>query len=747
MMFLVIFGSLAVSMAIVAEGNLATADSHLKITRTLASAETGLTFVTHEMNRVIAGIPGDAVLQGIKTREGIIDTTNASALWDQTRAGLVELFGRYNWPAAVSGKPPYVRECTYDNTNIAVSGGKTLAIGPIWLGPDTPPFSIIIAPHPLWSTTNLNTQEYGSAYYNRPPYSKMIPAVSSVASTWLDATWLRIRVESTDGAVTRAVQADCPITKTIPFAILSRSRVMIGPNVNIQGPVGSAFTETDLPFGHPVQMESDFYGLDPALDAQLDAFRATLITNDVDGDNRINLADPRETAGITNPQQYDTDGDGYITDFDFFMALFDKAHKGYVTAGDLSSINSTRAAQIMQLIDKAGDPSRPGYNDGQIDANDHYAKVQGQVMITADKAGWQNGAAGGAYQDYFQGPIVPDANQAPLTFQASTNSLYQFSPSDFDVSSFKAMATNSFATSVTNELKRYNTNDASSPQPVTITPHEAVPYQSAHPYDYYDRPVYKNMNFTNVSIPPGTNALFQNCTFIGVTFVQTNTNNTDAGYNYAGMQQADGTQKYPGLTSAVNGTNYADTKPLGNNLRFDGCTFRGSVVTDAPTEFTHVRNKLAFTGNTAFTLSNTNDNFTADQVALYKSSTILAPQYSIDMGAFVGPYDPSKIVQLTGTIVAGIIDMRGQIEVTGTVLTTFLPQSNTGPVIGTTSPNFNVTLGYFSSAQGDLEEELPTNDMGVIHIRYDPTIPVPEGILGPIQIAPNLATYFEAGAR
>jgi len=33
--------------------------------------------------------------------------------------------------------------------------------------------------------------------------------------------------------------------------------------------------------------------------------------------------------------------------------------------------------------------------------------------------------------------------------------------------------------------------------------------------------------------------------------------------------------------------------------------------------------------------------------------------------------------------------------------------------------------------------------VGVIQVRYDPTLPLPDGILGPIEIAPVVATYSE----
>ena len=49
MMFLVIFGSLAAAMAVVAQGNLRTADSGLRLSRAMSAAETGLTFATKRL--------------------------------------------------------------------------------------------------------------------------------------------------------------------------------------------------------------------------------------------------------------------------------------------------------------------------------------------------------------------------------------------------------------------------------------------------------------------------------------------------------------------------------------------------------------------------------------------------------------------------------------------------------------------------------------------------------------------------
>jgi hypothetical protein len=566
---------------------------------------------------------------------------------------------------------------------------------------------------------------------------------------------VRVVVESFDGPtnnrITRTVQMDFRIDKKVRFAILSKSRVMIGRNVLIDGQIGSRFEETWLDNGHPVQMVSDFRGLHADLDNLLDALVGSLDASDLDGDNRLHISNPAEVADITDPDSWDTNDDGYIDDYDMFLSVMDSNKDGNVTTTELESVSSdpVAATQLLKLIDTFGDPSRAGYNDGIINNDDEYAKIHGQIMITASLADWESGAAGGTYQDHFQGTIVPDHGDAPLKFQADDANVHEFGPMDFDTAALKADATGDFAAQAAAEAAKHDPDDPDSPQPLGDSVREEVPFGSAHPYDYYDRPVYKNMTFTDVKIPKGTNALFVNCKFIGVTFIETESNNTDPNFNYAGMTEADGTAKFPKLSVDVAGAEVTDTKTVSNNVRFDDCTFEGCIVTDPSPNYTHVRNKIAFTGTTEFDIEGSS-NLSETEKRLYTRSTILAPHYSLEMGTFVSPHDAKETVNLTGTIVAGVLDMRGQVNVRGSIITTFAPQSpkypgdpDAGPVIGETAPNFNTTLGYFPSAQGDLEAELPGTGMGIIKVQYDPTIPLPNGILGPIEIEPMRSTYFE----
>ena len=735
MMFLVIFGSLAAAMAIVSQGNLQTADAHMKINRSMAAAETGLHFLVYRLNQATATIT---------TSKGVIDATvvNDENLWGQARDALMD---------GLAG------DTQYENLTFVVDPTTgSLTIPSIAVGPGgAATFSASFTPHPL------PNEDYDAAYYDRPPYSDMDPPVSEANP--LDATTIRVQIDALDGPagaqVNRSIAMDFQINKKIPYAMLSRSRVMLGRNVIVDGPIGSRFMEVNLPNGHPVQMESDFRGLHEDLDDNLELFIGSLIGDatyhDTDGDNRISVYNPVE-LGDLDAEVLDVNTDGYIDEYDFFLEHFDSSADGDVSLTELESglgySNGTiYASQLLELIDTFGSPYRAGYGDGVINDLDRYAKIRGEVYISADMNDWNNGAAGGAYQDYFQGTIRPDFNKNPLTFNSYENYDYSYGPTDFDVSSYASLATGDLASQTSDQVATNPTNDPTLPIYDATGVTESVPFGAAHPYDYYDRPVYKNMTFTDVRIPEGTNALFENCRFNGVVYIESEIANTDPDFNYAGMQEADGSDKHPDRSVEIEGTEYPSTKTISNNVRFHDCIFDGGIVTVAPNEYTHTRNKLTFSGTTEFkdmSKSSVEDpthgsSLTESERGLYARSSILAPHYSVEMGTFVSPSSSDETIKLQGTIVAGILDMRGQVRVDGTILTTFEPMSDTGPVLGETSPQFNTTLGYFSSAQGDLEAELPLNGMGMIQVVYDDDRPLPDGITGPITIEPNVGTYFE----
>jgi hypothetical protein len=280
---------------------------------------------------------------------------------------------------------------------------------------------------------------------------------------------------------------------------------------------------------------------------------------------------------------------------------------------------------------------------------------------------------------------------------------------------------------------------------------EATPFGASAPADWYARPVYQGLTFKNVTIPMGNNGLFIDCTFIGITRIECYADNTHPSWIFYGEQMRDpatgalvqvyppppaisdialdtsyseeGAPGYaalpPPLDVAVdlNGDGVAndrvyDTKQLGNNIRFHDCLIVGSVLADKPQVYTHVRNKLQFSGATRFTQEHPeypddpDYNPDSDHKEEIAKSSMMAPNYSVDIGAINPP--PEQDVKLQGAIVAGVLDVRGNAEIRGVLLSTFRPTYGQAPLelygdpVGNPA-DFNVTIGYVTSEDGDAE--------------------------------------------
>ncbi len=721
MLFLTVFASLAAAMAMVTRVDLRTADATQRANRAMVAAEAGLEYARARL--------AERVAQHVTTK-GQIDATVANSVWP----GVI---GAFNTELA--------GQSTYDNGWVRLDAEA-----------DAPRFRITVAQHPI------SGEDYGATAYQRPPYSLSNDNAYTADGAPVSATnpvapwWTRVTVTGADAGIERTIRLDVQLGKRVGHAILSRSRIMIGRNVIIDGPVGSRYTRTDVKHGHPVQMRDNFHSLNDELDGWLNDLSDHLADHDEDGDNRVALADDRETQGLDDPAALDHDGNGFIEPYDLFMLSYDDNADGRVSSGEFADADP----QLWQLIHEAKYPAGtefdwangrvniPGQgwieaadDLGHLDASDNYAKLHGRVSMTAAKADWESGAADGPYQNYFRGSIVPELYEDPLTFQADTADLTPLGPDDFDVSTYRTMAGGSFA----DQVDTPTPNDPQSPAvftpagPETL---EAVPYNSPHPYDHYARPVYENMTFTDVTIPRGTNALFVNCRFKGVTFVDTAVDNDHANFSYAGMQNADGGLKYMSVQAEVDGQAVADTKPHSNNLRFHDCQFDGVVVGENTQAFVHTRNKLQFTGATQFDIDA--PGLTAEQIELFRRSTIMAPQHSIDMGTFTQPTAGGETTHLDGTIVAGVLDVRGQAVIDGSLITTYEPIEGQGPLAEGGSPaNFNTTIGYFESTAGDSEAEIPDAGFGKILIRYDPDRPMPDGITAPLVMIADMDSYTE----
>ena len=319
-----------------------------------------------------------------------------------------------------------------------------------------------------------------------------------------------------------------------------------------------------------------------------------------------------------------------------------------------------------------------------------------------------------------------------MKFGATSSDIFDLSPANFETcaANFRAKsgtaggATKRTATNIENTT--LTVADANGTAVTERTPFGSTTYQAT-----FKRPVFKNLVLKNVIVPKGMNALFDNCTFQGITFVDTEHDITTAG-NSVSTDSGDG---MAWSQRKVSGGNFTKDQVLlssgspttaqtitngskyGNNLRFNNCVFNGPVAGNYATAYTHFANSWEFTGSTLF------DN-QVDQTA-----TIVSPQVNVEMGSFT---DPSKAPStLVGVVVVGNIDIRGTSVVDGALVIT-------GDGAG------NTTLGYFGASDGDTNPTaLPEGGFGRLNIRYNPTRTLPDGINVAIDVLPESGTYME----
>ncbi len=200
------------------------------------------------------------------------------------------------------------------------------------------------------------------------------------------------------------------------------------------------------------------------------------------------------------------------------------------------------------------------------------------------------------------------------------------------------------------------------------------------------RHVYENETFTDARLPDNYNALFKNCTFKGVLYIDC---------------YKSGSTKY-------------------NNVRFEDCEFKGTIITDVPQVFKWTHNTLYFTGEATF------DNESAIQEA-----TILAPHFNVNLGN-TNPV-PSDYNVLTGAVVGGIVDVRGNAQVFGTIIS----------MCDTTAWSSGYVTNIGATLDDGGSETTELGDIGTIAITPGDDKMLPSGITSPIVIKPLQNTYSE----
>ena len=275
----------------------------------------------------------------------------------------------------------------------------------------------------------------------------------------------------------------------------------------------------------------------------------------------------------------------------------------------------------------------------------------------------------------------------------------QYTTEDFDTSSYKAGLANITALGGPD----YTDGDSWFPS-------------SSNKRRKLSRPVYQNRTFENVYIPVGHNPKFINCTFNKVFYVDTNESKTldDWDHYYYGEHAIPG-REYK------SDDRYNDQS---NNVVFEDCTFNGPVVTAVPRDYWWSKNALTFEGTTTFT--NTH----------MPESTILAPNFGVDIGGRGYDEESNPNSKLTGIIVGGIVDIRGTANIEGTILSMYYPDTDRG----TAARYYGTNIGFYADGG---ETGGATGFPGNIRIVPQPDNVLPYGMTGKYTLAPNPDSYCE----
>lgn len=680
MLFLVLMTTLSVAMFGTTTLNVQTAANLSDLDRARAAAESGLRWQEYRLDALR---PRSSV--------GSLTASDADALWSQLRTALINDFNSLPWPGA----------------GTITSGDDFIETSGMPIDSEGASFALRIEKLPGYST-NPDDEDY--RHFIRITSTGIINAGSSRETR-------------------RSLSLTYTLDKKVRFAVIGRVPIQLGRNTIVEGPVAMA-TANKYP---PLLALSDFRHLTPELTARVEEFDAFLKTHPGNWDNRVSISESGDYTAALAAGFEDVNGDFYIDEYDLFLEAFDADHDGAVTLAEFTDpvTGKPHDANLFAAIDSLGGPQfdgdtpRNGYNDGQIDNDDLYAKISGQVKLATTSSAWSSNLAnsGKTIDDMINGPIAgTDAGQSPVRFGAGSSEFIELLPSNFDTSSFKARtASNAGPASKTATLIANSIVTAADANGGTVV--ERTPYGSTSWQATYRRPVFRNMTFRNCQFPKGLNALFENCTFEGVTFVEMETNitksngttTTSAGDGMAwSKRMISGTfSKDITLTSA---NSHGFNK--GNNFRFNDCTFRGPIASDVPTAYTHFTNSWEFTGATRF------DN------QVDATATIVAPQTNIEMGSFTNPEEaPSTLV---GVVVAGNIDIRGTSVVDGSIIVT-------GDGAG------NTTLGWFGPSDSSTDATaMPEGGFGRLNIRYNPHRALPDGINTKVEIRPVIATFNES---
>ena len=420
LLMLTVIASISAGMASVSWTNVRSAQAMIGIAKAQSAAESGLSFgsirLLDEVNRFVID-------------RGVIDAALADKLWKGT------------WTSA-------------DGIINVSPGNGYIVSSPSGLG-------IVHCLQDVFEQIDTHWIEITSADAILPTLSNgdLILDVKPIAVDSTEETFFRLQYELQQNStrilvkstgeysgISRTISMEFDLDKRIDYALVAMSRVMLGRNVIVEGPIGTRYGtesgELNSGFGVPLVMRSDFAGIDPVLlDAEIATFATAILAYDVDGDNRLRPNHPTEASGVGGSIT-DYDGDQYVTEMDLFLSRYDSNGDIRVVfdasqaalAGHSGLTNEfTQDLQLALLIDLAksdrnmdgivdNKDQELGWNDGIIDARDRYAKVDGSIGFAVGVADWES-ASGGSWQEDVQGSIVPDFVSSASQFQLPASSL------------------------------------------------------------------------------------------------------------------------------------------------------------------------------------------------------------------------------------------------------------------------------------------------------------------------------------
>ncbi len=349
---------------------------------------------------------------------------------------------------------------------------------------------------------------------------------------------------------------------------------------------------------------------------------------------------------------------------------------------EISPYNMTSDSAVIGTINtvlERQDIEDNGYQLETLDPNGKPIDANGTPLV-------------GNYEDRYYSPDDEvQAYHENIKYDPNLDNMPGMDISDYDTSLYEDYTSGNIPTP---SASRYYGDDESleylSTTCGTLWRYERFPHDSGNYTTgggtQFKRYIYKDQTFTDMKLTNNRNALFINCTFEGVLYID----------------------------CSQTSSSYA------NNVRFDNCAFNGTIISDTPQYFNWQKNCLYFTGEATF-----------DNTSGIQEATILAPHFNVNLGNTNPEQSDNNI--LTGAIIGGIVDVRGNAQIYGTIVS----------MCDTTQWSSGYVTNIGATLEDGGSETTELGDIGVIEITPDEDQMLPSGITNPIVIKPLQDTYCE----